>query len=342
MHKILTCVHMSIIFTVLLRWKRCCIGLNLFLIIVLLLVFVVFILYARAPVLHHTQPIYGPQDVVYSPFSDINQFLFNRIKATIRVDQTEDLSHYSLTICQATCPLKIQTKHLVSSGACLKSRYVANCYAKLNEELDHYSGTDAQYFSEYMLKNSSITFRITATNIAPEPVQLCITTDKDSCYQVFRSQPVVHQVCQQLLTLNETNHYMQTFTVGGNSYYCAVWRLGNSDQWINYTTNSSLYIYNATDFYSPRWCETFQNHAQVTFTLRGRPSLAPNTCIIMQENSKKLYNNVTIVTTTIKPLGNVASIALGVFAGLFILISCVILTICCLVCVVHRLSVTCA
>ena len=299
-------------FTVLLKWKRFCIVVTSILLLIFLLAFVAFTILARSPVIHQTQPVYG--NVIYSPLA-INYFLYARVGATVYVGSKGDLNLYNLTICQTKCSLKTQTKYFnVSNGACSTNRPLSNCFAQLDDVMHEYHGTDAQFFSKYLLRNSKITFRIIESNLKSEHVQLCVTTDKEACFQASIGNS---GLCHKTVTLSKANNYTQTFTAYDDSYYCAVWLLENTHQWINYSTNSSIQVFNMSDIYSPHQCESFQKLSYISFPLCGRPKWVWETvCIVMEENSNSRYfDTFTIVSTADKRLSNHISVSISVFSG---------------------------
>ena len=271
-------------------------------------------IFAKFPVLHQTQPIYG--NVVYLPFeiSAFKNIFYAHIGATVHVDKLDDLDYYNLTICQTECSRKTQTKHFgVSNGACRTNRPKKSCFAQLDESMHSYTGTDPQFFSIYLLRNSKITFRVTNSNTSFEHVQLCMTTDKETCDQAFlKGNPAL---CHELMTFSKANDYTQTFIARNDSYYCAMWLLESRDQWIHYSTNATVQVFNMSDFYSPRLCESFQKNTNIIFTLRDQLKLE-NVCIIMEENSKYHFDNITIVSRAYNRLNNHISIPVSVFSGL--------------------------
>ena len=254
--------------------------------------------------LSQTQPIYGPQPIIYSPFSHINSLHYKEIKSTIYVDQTEDLDNYNLTICKASCPLQVVTLHSQVKGVCSKDRFYHNCYINLLGYQD--PGLDSQYYSQYMLTHSKVTFTITNLSQTEQPVQLCITVDKDTCSQIFFRMSTGVTDCQEVLVFNKINYYTQTFTAGKDSYYCAVWIL-TGNQSINYTLNSTLESYDIQTPHSK--CENYRRNKEVTFDLgdhwNGMATQQRKVCILVQENGKDLYRNITIVTTAVRSLDNI-------------------------------------
>ena len=300
-------------FTVLLKRKRSCIGIISPLLIVSLVAFVVFAISGAFPVERQTQSVYG--NLVYSPLA-INHFVYASVGVSVRIDIKEDLNNYNLTICQTECSLKTRTKYYnVSNGSCPTDRPLSNCFAQLDELMHDYPGADEQSFSIYLLKGSKITFRITELNTDSEDVQLCITTEKSACYKAFASIGNSDMLCHKLVTFNKANNYTQTFLADDDSYYCAVWLLESNDYWINYSTNSSIQVFNMSDFYSPHQCQSFQKHPNIIFTLRGRPKWE-TVCIVMEENSNSLHDNITMVSTTDKRLSDCISVPFSVFSGL--------------------------
>ena len=254
--------------------------------------------------LSQTQPIYGPEPITYSPFSHINSLHYKTIKSTIYVNQNEDLGNYNLTICKESCPLKMVTLHSQVSGVCSKDRSFHNCYINFLGYQD--AGVNSQYYSQYMLTNSKVTFTITGLSQAEQPVQLCFTIDKDTCSQIFFRMSTGVTDCQEVLQFNKINNYTQTFSAQKDSYYCAVWILAGS-QSINYTLNSSLESYDIQTPHSR--CENYRKNKEVTFDLGDRwHSVAiqqHKVCILVQENGKNLYRNITVVTKAVHSLDNI-------------------------------------
>ena len=281
-----------------------------------------FIYFGAAQILRQSQPVYG--DVIYSPFSGID-YRYNKIEVTLDYGSESSNNKYNLTICQAQCPLRTHTKQLVYNGSCINHRSQINCYAKLSEE-DFEPDSYPQCFSEYMMKNSKVTLKITELNLNFS-VQLCVTTNKDKCGHVFQSGNLTQpEYCLELKTFNKTNHLTQTFTVPYNSNYCAVWLLGSSDQWLSYTVNSSIEMYNMTD-YSPHTCKSFyEGPSQINF-----PLCPHTTCIVLQQNIVNRWDpltcdSITVNSTAFVPLGDVAWIAFSVIMGLVVTF-CMILSI---------------
>ena len=250
-----------------------------------------------------TQPVYGPQPITYSPFPHIDSLYYKKIESHIYVDQTKDLDNYNLTICRASCPLKVVTSHSQVKGICPKDRFYHNCYVNLLGYQD--PGLNSQYYSRYMLTHSKVTFTITNLSQA-EPVQLCITTDKGTCGQIFTKTSTGVTDCQEVLAFNKVNNYTDTFTAHKDSYYCAVWILTGS-QSINYIINSTLRSYDIQTPHSK--CANYRKSEKVTFDLGDRrdgiATQHHEVCILVQENGKELYNNITIVTTAVNSLDNI-------------------------------------
>ena len=190
------------------------------------------------------------------------------------------------------------------SGVCPKDRFYHNCYINLLGYQD--AGVNSQYYSQYMLTNSKVTFTITSLSPAGQSVQLCITLDKDTCSQIFFRMSTGVTGCQEVLQFNKTNSYTRTFAARQDSYYCAVWILEGS-QSINYTLNSSLESYDIQTPHSR--CENYRKSKEVTFDLGDRwHSVATQqhkVCILVQENGKNLYRNITVVTKAVRSLDNI-------------------------------------
>ena len=286
--------------------------------------FAMFLYFGTAPDhLEQTQSIYG--NIVYSPFSKFNiDHRYNHIEATL--DYSEPRNNYNLTICQATCPLKTHTKQLVYNGTC-KVRSHTNCRVKFSNSNTHPDYDFSQCFVIYMVKNSKVSFKITDLNVT-ESVHLCITAKIEKCDSIFwpggQKQSELKRACVKLETYNLTNHdVIETFTVPYDSYYCAIWLLGSSDQWINYTVTASIQTYNITD-YSPHLCRSYvsnyEQHSHVTFPLHS--SSQQTMCILQQNTVELLYPNcynTTINSIALKPLNNGIWIAFSVIMGLFCL-----------------------
>jgi hypothetical protein len=187
---------------------------------------------------------------------------------------------------------------------CPKDRFYPNCYINFLGYQD--PGVNSQYYSQYMLTHSKVTFTITNLSQAEQPVQLCITTDKDTCSQIFFRMSMEVTDCQEVLPFNKNNNYIQTFSAQQDSYYCAVWILAGN-QSINYTLNSTLELYNIQTLSSR--CESYRKSKEVTFDLGDRwHSIATRqhkVCILVQENGKNLYRNITVVTKAVRSVDNI-------------------------------------
>ena len=270
----------------------------------------VLVWYAKIQPPVDTQQVYS--EIVYSPFSIINHWLFGGVK--VQINGTDWQYPHQLTLCQMECPLKIRTKSLTFSGVCRMSRTI-NCFALFTDDVS--SPADAQYVSEYMLKNSSVTFRI---NRSTKIRELCITADnKDTCQKIVRenlSQTELRQLCLAVISFDISNNYTQTFMAPNDGYYCAVWLLNGMDQLINYTTISSIKTYNLTDF---DLCETLPQDTIVTQTLSGPPT--QNLCAVLKVDSRSgvFGTNITVVTSAVKVLSDATSVAL-IVVDIFLII----------------------
>ena len=300
--------------------------------------FVIFIHIGAAPSLNQTQPVYG--NVIYSPFSKLD-YRYNHIEVALHYESISLSNKFNLTICQAPCPLKTNTKQFVYNGSCPIDRSQYNCYAKLSKE-DIEPDSSPECFSKFIVKNSKIKFSITELNETESlSVQLCITTNKDHCKYVFWPGPNTHlnlqQICLRMITFNKSNHFTQTFTAPDDSYYCAVWVL-ERDQWLYYTVNSIIEAYNITD-YSPHLCESHNvNHpSHVTFPLHSSNPMK-TACIILQQNTVERWDrttcdNIVINSTAFKPLTTAAWVTFSVFVGL-ILMSCILISFAIIFCMI--------
>ena len=140
------------------------------------------VLYLRFSPSYHIQPVYN--DIVYSPFLGIDPILFNRIEVSVSVD--DDDFNYTVSVCQIECPVMTRNKSFAVNPSCNTRRTTVNCYAKVNP--DSLGTTEAQDNNKYMLKNSQVTIKIMESNAMSESVNVCVTVDKDKCYQVFMSK----------------------------------------------------------------------------------------------------------------------------------------------------------
>ena len=301
-------------------YKACCVGLSaLCLICVSLIgVGVSFFYAARSSDLSHTQPAYGYERLIYSPFLHVNLFYYISIKGTIHGS-----TDYNLTVCVASCPLKVVTSHSLVNGVCPKDRHFSNCYVNLLGY--HDPGLKPQFYSQYMLTNSNVTFKITELSKA-DPVQLCITLDKDTCDKVFtRNSKPTHADCQEVLTgFNQINNYTRTFTAHTDSYYCAVWLL-NESQSINYTANLTVQLYQLPP--SAR-CKNFYTNDFTLDLWQHRPEVTTHkqdVCILVQENVNH-YDNTTISTNVAASSieGNIAFI-FGIITVVLFVVTVVIM-----------------
>lgn len=293
--------------------------------------FVAFLYFGIAPDRHQTQPVYG--NIVYSPFSNINH-RYNRIEATL--NYSESKNSYNLTICQATCPLKTHTKQLVHNGSCNARRHT-NCHTTFSDGDNHRNYDPARCFTKFMGKNSRVTFNITGLN-ATESVQLCIAANIEKCDSIFwpgeQQLLDLQQDCVELKTFNLTsNDFVQTFVAPYDSYYCAIWLLGSTHQWLNYTVNSSIELYDITD-YSPHLCRSYiiinhENRPHVTFPLYANKQ---QTMCIVQQSTVELWNSyscdsISINSIALKPLKDAFWIAFSVVMGLLFCIVIIIIII---------------
>ena len=282
----------------------------------------VLVWYAKIPSPVDTQQVY--HDIVYSPFPSINQWLFSGVE--VQVNENGGLYPHKVTLCQKECPLKTQTKSLAFCGVCRTTRTV-NCFALVTNQVS--SDADAQYVSEYMLKNSNMTFRIDGSSNIQELIHLCITTDKDTCQKVVRtklSQVEMQHNCKQVIPFDKSYNYTQTFVTPNDSYYCAVWLLNGINQWLNYTSISSIETYNLTDFNN--LCETLPQTSIVTHALSGPPT--QNLCTVLKvERTRDLFgSNITVITSAVKTLTHTASIVLIAIDVCLIIVLLLVIAIC--------------
>ena len=280
----------------------------------------VLIWYIRIPVPHHSQTVLD--NIVYLPFpSGIDQWLFNRVNVQLKEDSA--IYPHEVTVCQSECPPKLQMKYynLGKVWPCHTTR-TFNCFAYVTSE---HSSDDAQNVSVYMLRNSKVTFRITGSSRIPEPVQLCVSANKDSCLDVLQSrnwlQGELHRNCQQVLPFNKTNNYTRTVTFQDDGYFCAVWLLNSFNQWINYTSNLSVKEYNVTEFNSMYKCETetFPQSYMVPYSLHGFPKR--HLCPVVQVKNGLNFAfgpNITVDTSPVKVLSDTVSVVLIVLFTLFL------------------------
>ena len=254
--------------------------------------------------LNHVQPVYGP--LVFAPFCHLDQFYYSSIETSIKVDQKEDLDLYNLTVCKVPCPLQINVTHSQVTGECPADRLIPNCYANVFGYPN--PGTDAQYFSRYMLNNSNITFVITELSRSQNiTIPLCITMDKAMCNRTFVGASGKED-CHEVLEFNTSNDYTRTFTTRNDSYYCAVWLLP-SNLSLTYTLNSTLQFYQIPSAdRSHSECKNFQNSKSHTFYLRYGIALKIHdyTCLLVEQNGSDLNRNITISITTVTSVKNIA------------------------------------
>lgn len=285
--------------------------------------------YARIQPPVDTQQVY--HDIVYTPFPNINHWLFSSVE--VQVNEGNGQASHKLTLCQKECPLKTQIKSLTFSGVCWTSRTV-NCFALFTDQVS--STADAQYVSEYMLKNSTVTFTvIDGSSKVQEPIYLCITMDKDTCQKVVRtnlSQVEMRQICFRVIQFDKSYNYTQTFVTPDDGYYCAVWLLNGIGRRLNYASISSIETYNLTDF---NLCETLPQTSIVTHTLGGPPTQDLCTVLSVESMSALFGSNITVVTSAVKTLTDTTSIVLIVvdvclvIVLLLVIAICVVLFVCC-------------
>ena len=267
---------------------------------------------------------YRREPFIYSPFSNINLFYYTSIQG--KIYGVSD-SSYNLTVCATSCPLmKVTALPLEVKGECKKSRGYRNCYVNLLG----YHGLYSQDFSQYMIADSNVTFTITYSSQV-EPVQLCITTDNDTCSQIFMRSLTD---CPKLLYFNQTNNYSQTFTAHVDGYYCAVWLIKQSNQSINYTASLNLASYQLP----PAECKNIYSskfHLNL-WHLHHRPKVLAthkqDVCILVQENDIKQTTTTTLLITVVaSSLKNLAFILIvGLF--IFIVIIVIFVTVICFKC----------
>ena len=261
---------------------------------------------------------YRREPFIYSPFSNINLFYYTLIQGEIYGYSD---SSYNLTVCATSCPLmKVTALPLEMKGECKKSRYYSNCYVNLLG----YHGIYSQDFSQYIIADSNVTLTITYSSQI-EPVQLCITTDNDTCSQIFMRNLTD---CPKLLDFNRANNYSQTFTARVDSYYCAVWLIKQSNQSINYTASLNLVSYQLP----PTECKNFYNDKFTLNLWHGyhRPKIAAThkqeVCILVQENIVSQKTTATLsITVVASSFKNLAFIFGIIITGLFIAIIVVII-----------------
>ena len=291
------------------------------------------VLYLRFSPSYHIQPVYN--DIVYSPFLGIDPILFNRIEVSVSVD--DDDFNYAVSVCQIECPVMTRNKSFAVNPSCNTGRTTVNCYAKVNP--DSLGTTEARDNSEYMLKNSQVLIKIMESNAMSESVNVCVTVDKDKCYQVFMSKnsstSELKNVCHELMTFNETNNFTATFVAHVDSYFCFVWILKDKHQWINYTTNSIIQMYNISDFNSSQSCRVFPVPKIKQFTYSFHIGRKPwnRVCAVIQATKANGYYfgpNITITSGELKRLAQGSAKAGSAVMGLLIITCFVVSVIFCL------------
>ena len=284
-----------------------------------------FVYATKSSNLSSKQLIYGYRrgPFVYSPFSYFDLFYYTSIQGEICGNNGDN---YNLTVCATLCPLKVMTSSSQIKGGCNDDRFFNNCYVDfLGYKGD---GINSQYFSQYMLTNSNMTFKITNLSQA-EPVQLCVTTDNKTCGQIFLGSSMD---CPEVLDFNQTNNYSQTFTAHVDSYYCAVWLIKQSNYSINYAASLNVVSYQLP----PAECKNFYSNK---FTLNlwhryHRLKVAAthkrDVCILVQENV--IYQDtttlsITLVASSFKNLAFIFGVIIGII--IIIIIIVIIVTVVC-------------
>ena len=311
----------------------CCCLFSIIGVFITVVALVIMVVYMVVPTHTDIQPVYG--EIVYSPFTGINRFAINRLE--VEFVKQDDSHRHELTICHSECPLKTETNILTLSDICGAGRRYVNCFAIMNE--DSYGSFDPRDYSEYMLKNSKVTFRLLEPNITG-PVHVCVTIDPDRCekavYSTNTTELELNHVCHQMIPFNETNNYTGSFVARADGYYCTVWLLQNTDQGINYETELRRQIYNMTDFKSTQSeCKTFKvlESSKITYNLRSYPRLGQlDTCAVFQikaTNGDYFGSNFTVTTKELKVLSNGTAIGLTTLVGIVILICIILLVVTC-------------
>ena len=296
----------------------------------------------RKPEHTQTQPFYGLGSLTYSPFPDISidRYYYNRIDVTAIVADPDDFKKFNITVCSTVCPLATVNDHLPPViGYRLNNTIYRNYYVNLRNWPSPDRTNDAQYFTLYMLEGSSLTFVI--TRLVPlTDVHVCITDSVDVCNKVYddeiHSVKVLQEICQKVLTLNETNDHNQTFTVRSASYYCAIWILKDKKQLLNYTVNINRRSYNINMISPPSRAPQCQTHQKQTNTQSFdlRPHIAYKrfdpVCIAIRVIGKDLHNNVTLVSEVVNSKIDNITFLLGLlFAAISVFLFLVILVMVC-------------
>lgn len=300
----------------------------------------------RLPERTQTQPFYGPGSLTYSPFPiniSIDRYYYKWIKVTAIVADRADFEKFNLTVCSMMCPLPtVSDPPLSVTGHRSNDLVNINYYVNLRDWPCPDDTSTAQYFALYMLQGSSLTFVI--TRLLPlTDVQLCITDSVNVCGVVFNNETNsvnAHQVCLEVLTFDETNNLIQTYTVKNTGYYCAVWILKDNNQLLNYTVNITRRSYSISTgrlSSSEAQCRTHQKQTKTQFfELKSHNVIAfkgPDpVCIAIRITGDHLHNKITLLSMVVtSKVGNITFVLGVLFAGIGVVLF-VTLIVCSVAC----------